>query len=185
MHDQQLIKDCLKGKPAAQKEFYDRFAPDMLGLCYRYTKNMDDAENILQDGFVKIFRNLDQYSTRGELGGWIRKIIVNTAITYLKTNQKYRHEMLFEQSTLHPVSTENPEVLLEARELAALIRQLPTGYQTIFNLHAIEGYSHVEIGSILGISAGTSRSQYSRARNLLITWIKKQSLKEKEGHYGK
>lgn len=164
---------------------YERFASSMLGICYRYTKNLDDAENILQDGFVKVFRHLDQFNHEGELGAWVRKIMVNTALTYLKTNKKYRYELMFDSAALHPVSFENPEIQLQAKELAGLIRQLPTGYQTVFNLHAVEGYTHVEIGQMLGISDSTSRSQYARARALLIEWIEKYSLKEKGGYYGK
>ena len=182
---QQIIKGCLKGKRDAQKQLYDLFAADMLGVCFRYTKNLDDAENILQDGFVKVFRSLKDFRNEGELGGWIRRIVVNTALTYLKSNSKYQHDLLFEDTPLHRVSGYDPEVRLHAKELTQLIRQLPTGFQTIFNLHAVEGYTHVEIGTMLGISDGTSRSQYSRARTLLITWMEKQSLKEKGGQYGR
>lgn len=185
MDTDQLLKDCLKQKPEAQRMLYEHFAASMLGVCFRYTKNVDDAENILQDGFIKVFKNLKQYKSEGELGAWIRKIMVNSALNYLKTNRKYQHDLLFEEAPLHAVSTENPDVKLDAKELAELIRQLPTGYQTVFNLHAVEGYTHVEIGSMLGISDGTSRSQYARARILLIEWIEKMSLKEKGGCYGK
>lgn len=181
----QLLRDCLKAKPGAQRELYEHFAPTMLGVCFRYTKNLDDAENILQDGFVKVFKNLHQFKSEGELGGWVRRIMVNTALTYLKTNRKYQHDMLFEDTPLHSVSTEDPAVRLHTKEISELIRQLPTGFQTVFNLHAVEGYTHVEIGSMLGISDGTSRSQYSRARALLIDWMEKISIKEKGGHYGR
>ena len=100
--------------------------------------------------------------------------MVTTALNYLKRNARYRSELSFEAEQLHPVSSEDPVVLLQAKELAELVRQLPVGYQTIFNLHAVEGYTHVEIGTILGIHEGTSRSQYARARALLITWIQKR-----------
>lgn len=180
----QLLKDCLKQRPEAQQMLYEHFAPLMLGLCFRYTKSMSDAEEVLQEGFVKVFGRLEQFKGEGELGGWIRKIMVNTALNYLKTNQKYRYELSYNEMSLHVVSTENPAVDLQAKELAELIRQLPTGFQTIFNLHAVEGYKHTEIASMLGISEGTSRSQYARARILLIEWIEKFSLKEKNGHYG-
>jgi RNA polymerase sigma-70 factor (ECF subfamily) len=143
----------------------------MLGICYRYTKSIADAEDVLQEGFIKVFRNLQQYKFEGELGGWIRKILVNTAINYLKINSRYQSELLFTDDQLHAVAEDNPEVRMTAKELSELIRQLPTGYQTIFNLHAVEGFTHVEIGEILGIHEGTSRSQYARARGLLITWI--------------
>lgn len=180
-----LVKDCLKNKRTAQKELYEFFAPGMLAVCYRYTKNLHDAENILQEGFIKVFINLGKYRGEGELGGWIRRIIVTTAINYLKKDKLYRSELAFEEVNLHAVSEDNPEVKVTRKELASLIRQLPTGYQTIFNLHAVEGFSHVEIGRMLGISDGTSRSQYARARNLLIEWLKQISEKEKGGLYGK
>ena len=181
----QLIKDCIRSRPTAQRELYDLFAPIMLGICFRYTKNMDDAENILQDGFVKVFNYLHQFKGEGDLGAWIRRIMVNTALSYLKTSSKYRYDLIFDDMPLHVVSSEDPSVRLDTKELTSLIRQLPPGYQTIFNLHAVEGYTHVEIGTMLGISDSTSRSQYARARALLIEWIKKTSLKEKEGRYGK
>lgn len=181
----QLLKDCLKGKGQAQRDLYEHFAPTMLGVCFRYTKNLDDAENILQDGFVRVFKNLRQFRADGELGAWVRRIMVNAALTYLKINRKYQYDFLFEDTPLHLVSNENPEVKLHAKEIAELIRQLPTGFQTVFNLHAVEGYSHVEIGLMLGISDSTSRSQYARARALLIEWMNKISLKEEGGYYGR
>jgi len=185
MDHRQLVKDCLKGNIAAQKQLYNYYADSMLGVCYRYTKSMADAEDVLQEGFVKVFKFLQQYKSQGELGAWIRQIMVNTAINYLKKNSRYQSDLLFTDSTLHLVSGDDPEILLSAKELAELIRQLPPGYQTIFNLHAVEGYSHVEIGRILGINEGTSRSQYARARNLLISWIKKNSTDSKTETYAR
>jgi RNA polymerase sigma-70 factor (ECF subfamily) len=179
-----LVKDCIREVPAAQRQLYDHFAETMLGVCYRYTKSMQDAEDVLQDGFVKVFRNLRQYKYEGELGAWIRRIMVTTALNFLKKNSRYNHEFSFENENLHPVADDNPEIKLAGKELADLIRQLPVGYQTIFNLHAVEGYSHVEIGKMLGINEGTSRSQYARARALLISWIrKKNEINLKTGAY--
>lgn len=176
MDERRLVKECLRNNAAAQKELYDRYAHTMLGICYRYTKSVKDAEDILQDGFVKVFTSLSQYKFEGELGAWIRRIMVNTSLNFLKKNSRYRSEMVFaEQPPLHPVADDNPVINMQAKELAELIRQLPQGYQTIFNLHAVEGYSHVEIGEMLGISDGTSRSQYARARGLLINWIEKKT----------
>ena len=184
MDEDLLIKDCLKRKPEAQKALYEHFAPTMLAVCFRYTKSLTDAEEVLQEGSIKVFTRLNQFKGDGELAAWIRKIMVNTALNLLKTNQRYRYDLSFDEMPLHLVSTENPEVNLDAKELAELIRQLPTGFQTIFNLHAVEGYKHVEIASILGISEGTSRSQYARARIILIEWIEKFSLKKQNGRYG-
>ena len=171
MDDHQLVKECIKGKAAAQKDLYHLFANSMLGICYRYTKSMADAEDVLQEGFVKVFKNLHQYKFEGELGGWIRRIMVNTAINYLKKNSRYQSELLFGDDQLHAVAQDNPEVRMSAKELSELIRQLPTGYQTIFNLVAIEGYNHIEVAEMLGINENTSRSQYSRARAMLIREI--------------
>ena len=185
MDHHQLVKDCLKGKPSAQRELYNLFAGPMLGVCYRYTKSVSDAEDVLQEGFVKVFRNLNQYKFEGELGGWIRRIMVRTAINYLKKNSRYQSELVFTEDHLHPVSNNNIEIGMEAKEIAEMIRQLPTGYQTIFNLHAVEGYTHVEIGEILGIKEGTSRSQYARGRALLINWIQKRNGEQKTDLYAR
>jgi RNA polymerase sigma factor (sigma-70 family) len=183
MDEYQLVKDCLKQKTEAQRQLYEQFAKTMLGVCYRYTKSFKDAEDVLQDGFVKVFLHLKQYKQEGELGAWIRRIMVNTAINFLKRNRRYRGEMYFIEQPLHPVADDNPAIILQAKELADLIRQLPPGYQAIFNLHAVEGYSHVEIGEMLGISDGTSRSQYARARALLISWLEEISLEQKNENY--
>lgn len=183
MDDRRLVKDCIKGRPEAQRELYDRYSESMLAICYRYTKSSMDAEDVLQEGFIKIFRNLEQFKFQGDLGAWIRRIMVNTALNYLKKNRNYQSDLSFLDNGMHPVSNDNPEVTMSARDLADLIRQLPTGYQTIFNLYAVEGFSHVEIGKMLGINEGTSRSQYARARGLLITWLEKQSMDNKTESY--
>jgi RNA polymerase sigma factor (sigma-70 family) len=185
MEESKLLKDCLEGKTSAQHELYMLYVKSMLGLCYRYTKSMEDAEDVLQDGFIKVFKNLHQFKGSGELGAWIRRIMVNTAINYLKSQSRYQYDLSFSAESLHPVSSENPELKLDAKDLADLIRQLPIGYQTIFNLYAIEGYKHAEIGKIMGISEGTSKSQYARARALLITWITKNSLDNQKGQYAR
>ena len=178
-----LVKDCLKGQPEAQRQLYEQFAESMLGVCYRYTKSVADAEDVLQEGFIKVFKNLHQFKFEGELGGWVRRIMVNTALNYLKKNSRYQTDLSFPENSMHPVSDDNPEVTLQAKDLAELIRQLPAGYQAVFNLHAVEGYSHVEIGKMLGINEGTSRSQYARARALLISWLKKTSVDIKKETY--
>jgi RNA polymerase sigma factor (sigma-70 family) len=174
MDPHRLVKDCIKGRPEAQRQLYDEFSEVMLGVCYRYTKSLMDAEDVMQEGFIKVFRNIEQFKFQGELGGWIRRIMVNTALNYLKQNRNYQSDLSFFDNGMHPVSDDNPDVKILARDLADLIRQLPTGYQTIFNLYAVEGFTHVEIGKMLGINEGTSRSQYARARALLITWLDKQ-----------
>ncbi len=183
MDAHRLVKDCIKGRPEAQRQLYDEFSEGMLAVCYRYTKSLMDAEDVMQEGFIKVFRNIEQFKFQGELGGWIRRIMVNTALNYLKQNRNYQSDLSFIDNGMHPVSDDNPDVKILARDLADLIRQLPTGYQTIFNLYAIEGFTHVEIGKMLGINEGTSRSQYARARGLLITWLEKQSEEQKTASY--
>lgn len=183
MDTRQLIKQCLKGNEQAQKQLYDLFAASMLGVCYRYTKNRDDAQDILQEGFIKVFKNLDKYRGDGELGGWIRRIMVNTALEFLKRHQHYQSDMMLQNENLHPVTDDHAVINLNVKDIIVLIRQLPSGYQTIFNLHAIEGYSHVEIAKMMGISEGTSRSQYMRARNLLRDWMENYTNEQKLNSY--
>ncbi|MBG9377617.1 RNA polymerase sigma factor [Panacibacter sp. DH6] len=175
MDEKRLVKDCLRCLPAAQRELYDLFAPQMMAVCYRYTKSVNDAEDVLQEGFIKVYKNLHQYRFDGELGAWIRAIMVRTSLNYLKKNQPYSYEFTYDDVSMHPVEEATPLVVLNAKELADMIRQLPTGYQAIFNLHAVEGYTHVEIGKMLGIHEGTSRSQYMRARTLLTSWLEHKS----------
>ena len=164
----EVVAACLQNKAAAQKQLYEAFAPQMMGVCYRYTRSMDEASDVLQEGFVRVFRNLQHWKGDGELGAWIRKIMVNTALNWIRQHRKI--QWVEEQQipdTHAQYHTPTPLDSLQARQLADMIRQLPPGYQTVFNLHAIEGYTHVEIGQLLGISEGTSRSQYLRARRLM------------------
>lgn len=169
---EKLLRQCLQGHAPAQKQLYNKFAAQMLGVCIRYTKNVNDAQDVLQEGFIKAFQNLAKFRGEGEFGAWLRRIMVNTALSYLKLNKFYSLDMVIDAEHMHPVSTDNPLVNLNIKEIIALVQQLPAGFQAIFNLHAIEGYTHVEIAAMLGISEGTSRSQYMRARNTLISWMK-------------
>jgi RNA polymerase sigma-70 factor (ECF subfamily) len=172
LNAREVVAKCLKNQAAAQKQLYEAFAPQMLAICYRYTKNSMEASDVLQEGFVRVFRNLYQWKGDGEIGAWIRRIMVNTALNWLRDHRNMQwtdDRSLPETSDTEPVIT--PLESLEARELADLIRKLPPGYQTVFNLHAIEGYTHVEIAQLLGINETTSRSQYLRARKQLAQWI--------------
>ena len=166
MSESDLIKGCLEGDRRAQEYLYQRFSPKMYGVCLRYAGKAEDAQDILQDGFVKIFKNLHMYRGDGSFEGWIRRIFVNTAIEH------YRRQV-----NLYPV-TENHESLLETKEISAfdslsvkdlmkIIQQLSPGYRTVFNLYVVEGYSHKEIAEMIGISEGTSKSQLARAKGVL------------------
>lgn len=178
-----LLINCLKGKKEAQQELYQQYAAAMLGVCYRYTKSLEDAEDVLQDGFIKVFTRLHQFNQDGELGAWIRKIMVNTAITYLKKHSRYRKEMSVEDMILHPVSDDNPEIKMDIKQLVETIRQLPAGYQTVFNLIAVEGYEQKEVAELLNMNINTVRSQYSRARSMLIVMLKKSDAVNELNNY--
>lgn len=175
MASRQLIQACLQNNRQAQQELYQLYGAAMLGICYRYTKSIEDAEDVLQEGFIKVFKNLQQFRNDGDIAAWIRRIMVNTAITYLHKHNRYKKEMVGEEdNNLHPVTDDNPEIHLHTKELIELIRTLPSGYQTIFNLAAIEGFEHTEIAALLQMNINTVRSQYKRARAMLIKKIEQQ-----------
>lgn len=173
MQTQQLIKDCLNNNRQAQQQLYNLYAANMLGLCYRYTKSLHDAEDVLQEGFVKVFTQLRSYKGEGELGAWIRRIMVNTAITYIKKHNKYKIQF-DEEAALHIVSPNEPDVTINEKDLVECIRQLPITQQTIFNLVAIEGYSQVEVAELLNININTIRSHFNRSKNALIRMIENE-----------
>lgn len=167
MNEEALIRSCLRGSPQHQRELYERFAGKMYAVCLRYARDPADAADMLQDGFVKVFTKLDQYHFQGSFEGWIRKIMVNTA---LRTYQRQRFDLEqsgYETLPEHPVDPDAVSRLSE-EELLALIAKLPDGYRVIFNLVAIEGYSHAEVAHILGIQESTSRSQLTKARRWLV-----------------
>jgi RNA polymerase sigma factor (sigma-70 family) len=183
LNAREVVAKCLKNQAAAQKQLYEAYAPQMLAICYRYTKSSVEASDVLQEGFVRVFKNLHQWKGEGEIGAWIRRIMVNTALNWLRDHRNIQwsdERNIPETSDAQPVTT--PLENLEAKEVADLIRNLPAGYQAVFNLYAIEGYSHVEIGQLLGISETTSRSQYMRARKQLAQWIMSKAT-DKEKNY--
>ena len=158
---------CLRDDARAQKQFYERFAGRMLGVCYRYAGNRHEAEDLLQEGFIRAFHHLKDFRGEGSLEGWLRRIMVTTALNFLK-----REKHLREQEELNHAAEETHEALdilkqLESQEVMKLIQQLSPGYRAVLNMFAIEGFSHKEIGEILGINESTSRSQFTRARQLL------------------
>lgn len=181
MSDQkELIAKVLKGDAKAQKELYDAYADIMLGVCYRYSKSMADAEDMLQEGFVKVFKNLKQFKGSGELGAWIRRIMVNTAINEIKKTKIQLINRDDEDDTVNLSTDDDLEILLTAKEIASTIQLMPDGYRIVFNLHAIEGFSHNEIASLLNIKPVSVRSQYQRARMLLIELLQKAEVKRQK-----
>jgi RNA polymerase sigma-70 factor (ECF subfamily) len=185
LDEKKLVKECLRNSLAAQKQLYELYADAMLGLCYRYTKSLHDAQEVLQVAFIKVFEHLGQYREEGDLGAWIRRIMVNTAINYLKRKPSYQSDLAFKDTYLHPVEPEMPDMQINMKDIVSVIRQLPPGYQTIFNLIAIEDYSHAEAAKILGIKESTSRTQYMRARNLLVRWLTKHFDDSQRKQYGR
>jgi RNA polymerase sigma factor (sigma-70 family) len=174
MDDNTLVKECLNENPKAQKALFDKFAPKMLSVCLRYIKNTEKAEDVLQDGFIKVFVNLLNYKHSGVLEGWIRRIIVNTCLDELKKNKKLLLNISVEEVEYKLESNDFVLEQMMADDLLKLIQSMPEGYRVIFNMFAIEGYTHQEIATKLGISESTSKSQYLRARAYLKNRIEKR-----------
>jgi RNA polymerase sigma-70 factor (ECF subfamily) len=167
MDDVTLIKECSRGNAKAQRALFDKFAPKMLAVCMRYLKNIDEAEDALQDGFVKVFQKIPEFKMEGSLEGWIRRIMVNNSLDAIRRNKKQLLEDDVD-SVQHKVSfTDFQFDDMDLQYLMKIIQSLPDGYRVVFNMFAIEGYSHKEIAETLGVSENTSKSQYSRARALL------------------
>jgi len=177
---EQLVKKCVKEDRKAQKELYDLFAPRMMMICLRYSKSRMEAEDILQESFMKVFNNLKKLREITNLPAWIKRIVINTALNYQR-GKLYLYPMV-EVGKIKLSYDENVALSgFRQEELLNMIQELPLGCQVIFNLYAIEGYTHKEIAERLKISEGTSKSQYSRARTLLKSKIEEGS----NDNYGK
>ncbi len=165
--DSHIIKACKKKDKAAQKALYEHYASYVYGICLRYAKNSQDAEDLMQDAFVKILKNIKRYKDYGSFTGWLTRIAVNTAISFYR--KKARH-MTSPDSEAVDKEADQPFFVdshVFAKDIVEAIKKLPDGYRLVFNLYAIEGYDHNEIGEMLGIAASSSRSQYFRARKML------------------
>jgi len=167
MTEELMLAGCLKNNAAAQEALYNRFSPRMLGVCYRFAKNREDAEDMLQEGLIKVFTQIHQYRNEGALEGWIRRIVVHTCINILKKNKKFSESVdLIHANTIHIKEDMIPSIM-QAKQVVECIRLLPLGYRTVLNLYAIEGFSHKEIANLLDIEESTSRSQYTRSKAML------------------
>ncbi len=168
MTEEELIRGCIREEATCQKELFNRYASRMLGVCHRYARNAADAEDILQDAFVKIFNKMHQFKFEGSFEGWIRRIMVNTALKKYSL-RRYQKEVVgyevkdSDESAMEPAAYTH----LSKKEILELINNLPDGYRLIFNLYVIEGFQHEEISEMLGIQPGTSRSQLVKARGML------------------
>ena len=161
-----LVEQCRKQDGRAQRMLYERLSPKMLGVCRRYIGDALEAEGVLVNGFLKVFNKINQFSGSGNFEGWVRRIMVNESLLYLRKNKSMYLEVDIDEAHTEP-DYGRAAYLFEERELIEMIDKLPMGYRTVFNLYAIEGFSHKEISEQLGINENTSKSQLSRARALL------------------
>jgi len=183
--EDELIKGCLSRDRSAQKRLYDTYSSKMYAICYRYVRDAAEAEDILIVAFTRIFEKINQFKSEGSFEGWIKRIMVNEALTHLRRNRSMYLETDLDQVDREPDYNKLQD-RLEEDDLLKMIQELPTGYRIVFNLYAIEGYSHKEIANQLGISENTSKSQLSRARTylqkLLVEndWITDQKISNDE-----
>ena len=178
LNEDEIIKGCIDNDVHAQQALYERFAPKMMGVSLRYCNSKMEAEDVLQDAFIKIFSKIGTFKKQGSFEGWIRRIVVFTA---LKSNDKRIRK--FEPGDLENIEEQAFDTTaiskMETKKLLEIIQQLPDGYKSVFNLYAVEGYSHKEIGEILKISEVTSRTQYSRAKKYLIKLLSEYGITRK------
>ena len=171
MTEKQLIDGCLNGERKAQEKLYNLYSRKMMGVCLRYVGDRETARDMLQEGFIRVFTSLHLYSGAGQLEAWMRMIFVNCTIEHLRKKDFLRDAV--DLDSIKDLTEEETAVSkIDAGRIMELIQKLPSGFRTVFNLYAIEGYSHREVGEMLHISEGTSRSQYARARQMLQEQIR-------------
>ncbi|MCG8330614.1 MAG: RNA polymerase sigma factor [Chitinophagales bacterium] len=180
--EEALIEACKKEDRRAQKLLYDRYSPVMVGVCRRYVKSREDAEDVLVEAFFKVLTNIRQFKGNGSFEGWIRRIVVNEALMFLR--RKHNFKMTVEISNIDIKATAKVVDELAAQDILNLLDQLPTGYRTIFNLYVLEGYKHREIAEMLGISINTSKSQLILAKKRLQQLLGKSGYPGAEGYVG-
>ncbi|HWB64357.1 MAG TPA: RNA polymerase sigma factor, partial [Chitinophagales bacterium] len=168
--ESEIIQGCIGGDRKFQQKLYDTFSPKMFSVCLRYANDYNAAQDLLQEGFVKVFRNIEKFRSEGSFEGWVRRIFVNTAIEHYRkqVNMYALHET---EVKYYEFYEDNALETLKHQDILKMVQRLSDGYRTVFNLYVIEGYSHKEIGDMLGISEGTSKSQLARARYLLQKMI--------------
>ncbi|MEO9477352.1 MAG: RNA polymerase sigma factor [Cyclobacteriaceae bacterium] len=180
--DEELIEGCCKENSAAQQKLYDSYSRSMYPIALRYSKMQQEAEDILQEAFIKVFKNIKTFRKDSSLGYWIKRIVINTALNYQRS-KLYLYPMVDVNDLRRHSGSDLTLSSLSYEELLDMVRKLPTGCQVIFNLYAIEGFKHHEIATMLEISEGTSKSQYARAKSLLQKWVLESS-KENYGRAG-
>lgn len=174
MTEQEIIQGCRKQNRKAQQALYDKYSPKMFGICKRYLKNVEDAEDVLVDALFKAMTKIDMFKGAGSFEGWIRRIVVNEALMRLRKNHNFK--MTVEISNIEIKSTVTVEDDLAAQDILKLLEKLPTGYRTVFNLYVVEGFKHREIAEQLGISINTSKSQLILAKKKLRALVTQNQL---------
>jgi len=167
-----LIKGCIDGNRQMQELLFKKFSPKMYGVCLRYSGNVDDANDLLQEGFIKVFKNLLKFRGDGSFEGWMRRIFVNTSIEHFRKKVKLYNVTEVQENTIEDSDLNILDTLAE-KDIIILVNELSPGYKTVFNMHVIEGYSHKEIADMLGITEGTSKSQLARAKGVLKKSLEK------------
>ena len=167
MTEEAILRGCINNEAAAQRELYNLYSSKMLAVCYRFAHNREDAEDMLQEGFIKVFSQLHSFENRGSFEGWVRRVIVHTCINVLKKNKKFNESVDIIHANGIQVREDSIPAIVQAKQIVECIRLLPIGYRTVLNLYAVEGYSHREIATMLDIEESTSRSQYTRAKAML------------------
>ena len=179
--EQELVRGCVENDPKAQKELYHKFCGAMMGICVRYAPTVHEAEDLLQEGFIKVFRKIHTFEGKGYLAGWIKRVMVNTCLTYYRDNKNLRMYAELDEEVLKEEASFDILSQLSADDLVQKIQRLPNGFRIVFNMYAIEGFSHQEIADKLEVSVGTSKSQLSRARAYLQRILKEEEAKELNG----
>lgn len=169
----QVVEDCIQGKESAMKTFYEHFHGFALGVCMGYAENRDDALEMMNDGFLKIFKNLHKVENLETIKAWIRRVMVNIAIDYHRRNVKRQTTALTENEVSHDYGDASIYAVLSSEDIIDAIQKLPQTYRTVFNLYVIEGYSHKEIGDLLNVAESTSRAHLSVANSMLRKYLNK------------
>ena len=175
MTEQEIIQGCKSGDRRAQKALYDKYSAKMFGVCKRYVKSIESAEDVLVEAFYKVFNKIDMFSNEGSFEGWIRRVVVNESLMFLRKNYRFNEHVEIDEVPVQ-AETVNIEDQLSANEILRLLDKLPTGYRTVFNLYVLEGLKHKEIAELLEISINTSKSQLILAKKRLKDLVENASI---------
>ena len=173
-----LIKGCIKGDAQMQRLLYDRFSAKMYGVCLRYAENTEDANDVMQEGFIKVYKSLPKFRAEGSFEGWIRRIFINTSIEHYRKKVKLYNVTEVQENTIEDSELDALDSLA-TKDILNIVNELSPGYKQVFNMHVVEGYSHKEIADLLGITEGTSKSQLARAKGVLKKMIEARIGKSK------